>query len=64
MAKIRSLTTDVIIYTDGSTDDLQENGGAWVYIEDAIEAEWPNGELAWLISQLSWVRTQLAALLG
>ena len=50
MAKIRSFTTDVIIYTDGSTDDLQENGGAGVFIEDAsglpmLEASFPAGKL-------------------
>lgn len=50
MAKIRSFTTDVVIYTDGSTDDLQENGGAGVYIENAsglpmLEASFPAGKL-------------------
>ena len=50
MAEIRSFTTDVIVYTDGSTDDLQENGGAGVFIEHAsglsmLETSFPAGQL-------------------
>ena len=50
MAKIRSFTTEVTIYTDGSTDELQERGGAGVFIEDAmglpmLEASFPAGKL-------------------
>ena len=36
MAKIRSFTTEVTIYKDGSTDELQERGGAGVFIEGAL----------------------------
>jgi len=34
MNKINSNTSNIVIYTDGSTDGSQENGGAGVYIED------------------------------
>ena len=34
MNKINSITSNIVIYTDGSTDGSQENGGAGVYIED------------------------------
>ena len=33
-AKIESIERELTIYTDGSTDENQENGGAGVYIED------------------------------
>ena len=50
MAKIQSFTTEVTIYTDGSTDESQEKGGAGVFIEDAsglpmLEASFPAGKL-------------------
>ena len=34
MNKINSITSNVVIYTDGSTNGSQENVGAGVYIED------------------------------
>ena len=34
MNKINSITSNIVIYTDGSTDGSQENGGAGVFIED------------------------------
>ena len=34
MNKINSITSNIVIYTDGSTDGSQENGGAGVYIEN------------------------------
>ena len=39
LEKIESLACRVTIYTDGSTDGNQENGGAGVYIEDQRTAE-------------------------
>ena len=69
MAKIRSFTTDVIVYTDVSTDDLQENGGAGVFIENAsglpmLEASFIagklfssyTGECAALLRALEWLQ--------
>ena len=35
MDKITSITSEVTIYTDGSTDSSQKNGGAGIYIKDA-----------------------------
>ena len=40
----------MVIYIDGSTDDLQDNGRAGVFIEDAsglpmLEASFPAGKL-------------------
>ena len=32
--KINSITSNIVIYTDGSTDGSQENDGAGVSIED------------------------------
>ena len=32
--KIKSINREVTIFTDGSTDEKQENGGAGVYVED------------------------------
>ena len=37
--KVESMAADVIIYTDGSTDHNQENGGSGVYIEDNRSGE-------------------------
>ena len=50
MAKIQSFKTEVTIYTDGSTDELQENGGAGVFIEHEsglpmLEASFSIGKL-------------------
>ena len=46
IATISSFATEVVIYTDGSTVDLQENGRAGVFIEDVsglpmLEASFP-----------------------
>ena len=35
LEKIESYEVDYVIYTDGSTNDRQENGGAGLYVEDA-----------------------------
>ena len=50
MQKIRSINTEVTIYTDGSTNGEQQDGGAGVYIIDAngntlLEASYPAGSL-------------------
>ena len=50
MAKIQSFATEVTIYTDGSTNEAQEKGGAGVFIEDAsglplLKASFPAGKL-------------------
>jgi len=50
-AKINELFAEVIIYTDGSTNQHQENGGAGIFIEDSrtnetFEASFPAGRLS------------------
>ena len=49
LQKINELTSDIRIYTDGSTDERQMNGGAGIFIEDRdgttlYEASFPAGE--------------------
>ena len=68
--KIASLDTEIIVYTDGSTDGNQENGGAGVYIEDTRTGEqhefsYPAGKLCSsygseclaLLKALEWIQT-------
>ena len=51
MQKIGMIQTDVKIFTDGSTDEDQKNGGGEVYIESASlagvlhQAKFPAGKL-------------------
>ena len=35
LQKIASIEADYIVYTDGSRDSNQKNGGAGIYVEDA-----------------------------
>ena len=35
MDKIETIAEDYVIYTDGSTNSKQKNGGAWINVEDA-----------------------------
>ena len=68
--KIASLDTEIIVYTDGSTNGNQENGGAGVYIEDTRTGEqhefsYPAGKLCSsygseclaLLKALEWIQT-------
>ena len=69
LEKIASFSVDYIVYTDGSTDSNQENGGAGVYAEDAnnnpvMEQHEPagrycssyGGECAALYHAMIWMR--------
>ena len=69
MEKIASLACQVTIYTDGSTDGKQENGGAGVFIHDArtsetLELSFPAGkwcssfgaECKAMVEALKWLK--------
>ena len=71
--KINSIATEVRIYTDGSTDENQENGGAGVFIESSegeslYEASFPagkycssyTGECVAALKALEWIHANPA----